>query len=168
MGARGTAWRGCTGLSGEKWRAVTTPLSPAPCGGSVRGGRRCRFRRAGGTDSNINASTAATQGGRLRTPRVTPERSFPKPMTFDPRHPPRPDPVPAKPVWTLHGATAQSVECCVRPTALRLYAVTVMRGAETFLSECYPDTPSAMKRATEIRDRLLSSGWSDSAKAVMS
>lgn len=74
----------------------------------------------------------------------------------------------AKPVWRLHGATEQSVECCIRPTALRLYAVTVMRGTETFLSECYADTPSAMKRATEIRDGLLSNGWSDSSKAAMS
>ena len=89
-------------------------------------------------------------------------------MTFNRLSHPPSDPIPAEPVWRLHGTTAKYVECRVRQTALRLYAVTVMRGSETLLSECYPDTPSAMKRATDIRDRLLGNGWSASATGTMS
>lgn len=65
---------------------------------------------------------------------------------------------PVKPVWQLKGLTERLVECFVKPTPHRLHAVRVIFGSETFLNECYPDTASAMHRATQIRDRLLKSG----------
>ena len=60
------------------------------------------------------------------------------------------------------------MECTVRPTALNLFAVTVVLGSETFLSECYPDSPSAMTRATQIRDHLMRDGWRAGARLAMS
>ena len=89
-------------------------------------------------------------------------------MTLDSRLRPHPDPVPINPVWRLHRVTGNCVECNVRPTAWSLFALTVTLGSETFLSECYPDSPSAMKRATQIRDHLVRDGWRAGPRLVMS
>lgn len=72
-----------------------------------------------------------------------------------------------KPVWQLKGLTEKLVECFVKPASPKLHAVRVVLGSETFLHECYPDAASAMRRATQIRDRLLKSGsWAVAGKAT--
>jgi hypothetical protein len=89
-------------------------------------------------------------------------------MTIEHRHSTRPDRGPANPVWRLQGATKKLVECSVRPTASKLYVVTVALGSETLLDETYPDLPSAMSRAIHIQDRLLKSGvWTASTLAAV-
>lgn len=70
-----------------------------------------------------------------------------------------------KPVWRLKGLTERLVECFVKPTPHRLHAVRIVFGSETFLDEYYPDIASAMRRATQVRDRLLKSGgWTPAGR----
>jgi hypothetical protein len=50
------------------------------------------------------------------------------------------------------------LECCVDRTASKSLMVTVVFGHETFLSETYPDETSALVRAAQVRDGLLTGG----------
>ena len=61
-------------------------------------------------------------------------------------------------VWRLRRAAEKLVECSVRQTVSKLYTVTVVIGSEACLDEIYPDSVSAMRRAIDIRERLLKSG----------
>ena len=64
-------------------------------------------------------------------------------------------------VWRLSGSTDKVVECCVDQTASKAHAITVVLGPEMFLHETYPDEASAVRRAMQVRDRLLKGGgWS--------
>ena len=64
--------------------------------------------------------------------------------------------------WRLRNVKSRLVECRIRQTVSKLYALTVVSGSETFLDEIYPDSTSAMLRATQVRDGLLRSGdWTD-------
>lgn len=60
--------------------------------------------------------------------------------------------------WRLRNSKSTCVECRISCTASNLYALTVVSGSETFLEEIYPDVTTAMMRATQVRDRLMSSG----------
>ena len=60
--------------------------------------------------------------------------------------------------WQLRGSKSTLVECRIRQTPSKLYAMTVVSGVETFLNEMYPDSTSAMRRALQVRDQLLRSG----------
>lgn len=71
-------------------------------------------------------------------------------------------------VWQLRGSMDKVLECCVDRTASRSLTVTVVFGHETFLSETYPDETSALVRATQVRDGLLTSGgWTVVNQPVM-
>ena len=67
---------------------------------------------------------------------------------------------------------AKLVECLVRQTMSKLYTVIVVTGGETLLDEIYPDSVSALRRATQVRDRLIESGdWTvarESGRAAVS
>ena len=65
---------------------------------------------------------------------------------------------PCHPVWRLQGARAKLVECLVQQTISKLYTVIVLTGSETLLDEMYPDAVTAMRRATQVRDRLTERG----------
>jgi hypothetical protein len=60
--------------------------------------------------------------------------------------------------WRLHGSTRTEVECTIQQTISKVFVVTVVSGADVFLDEIYPDWPSAMTRALQVRDRLVQSG----------
>jgi hypothetical protein len=66
--------------------------------------------------------------------------------------------MPNEAAWRLAGSTAKVVECFVQPTASTLHEVSVMFGGEMLLTESYPDSASAMTRATQLREGLLKSG----------
>jgi hypothetical protein len=66
--------------------------------------------------------------------------------------------MPNEAAWRLAGSTAKVVECFVQPTASTLHEVSVRFGGEMLLVESYPDSASALTRATELRDGLLKSG----------
>jgi|SwirhisoilCB2_FD_contig_41_21363947_length_449_multi_2_in_0_out_0_2 hypothetical protein len=71
-------------------------------------------------------------------------------------------------VWQLRGSMDKVLECCVDRTASRSLTVTVVFGNETFLSETYPDETSALVRATQVRDGLLTSGgWTIVSQPVI-
>lgn len=65
----------------------------------------------------------------------------------------------AKTVWRLHRSSGNILECCVDRTPSKAHTVTVVLGHETFLRESYPDEPSALDRAMQVREGLLKSGW---------
>jgi hypothetical protein len=63
-------------------------------------------------------------------------------------------------MWRLHGDTIQDVECFIRPGAHpRTFVLTLVRNHETLLREAYPDQQGAVFRASELRDGLLTRGW---------
>ena len=62
------------------------------------------------------------------------------------------------PVWRLRGSTPTPLDCFVVLTPSSLYAVSVQRASDALVAEIYPDRPSAMARAAQIRDLLLASG----------
>ena len=62
-------------------------------------------------------------------------------------------------MWRLHGETAKDVECFIRPGPSRILVLTLVRDNETLLHETYPDQQSAVVRASELRDGLLTRGW---------
>ena len=61
-------------------------------------------------------------------------------------------------VWRLRGSTDQVLECSVTRTPSRAHALTVVLRRQTFLQETYPDEPSALSRARQMRDGLLEGG----------
>jgi len=64
--------------------------------------------------------------------------------------------------WRLRNSKSTLVECRIRQTVAKLYALIVVSGSETFLDEIYPDSTSAMLRAKQVRDGLVRSGdWTD-------
>ena len=90
-------------------------------------------------------------------------------MTTEHRDSERPDTGPSNPVWRLHSAKQQIVECSVHQTMSKLYAVTVTIGSEILLDESYPDSAGAMRRAMQVRNRLIESGgWVASKRADLS
>lgn len=60
--------------------------------------------------------------------------------------------------WRVYAKPRKLVECSVTLPVEGLCTVTVVVGPETILMERYPDFESAMRRATEIRERLLQNG----------
>ena len=61
-------------------------------------------------------------------------------------------------VWQLRGSKDKVLECCIDRTASKSLTITVVFDRATFLSETYPDETSALVRATQVRDALLTSG----------
>jgi hypothetical protein len=61
-------------------------------------------------------------------------------------------------VWQLRGSMDRVLECCIDRTASKSLIVTVVFDRATFLSETYPDEASALVRAAQVRDALLTSG----------
>jgi hypothetical protein len=75
--------------------------------------------------------------------------------------------MPIEAAWRLAGSTAKVVECFVQPTASTLHQVSVVFGGEMLLTESYPDSASAMTRATQLREGLLNSGtWTVAPEAA--
>jgi hypothetical protein len=73
-----------------------------------------------------------------------------------------------KAVWRLRGSTDRVVEGFVEQTASKVHAVSVVLGQETFLHEVYPDEAGAMRRAAQVRKRLLKGGgWIDATDHVV-
>jgi hypothetical protein len=60
--------------------------------------------------------------------------------------------------WRLRSSKNTVVECRIRPTVSKLYTLNVVMGSETVLDEIYPDAASALRRAAQVRDRLMGSG----------
>jgi hypothetical protein len=66
--------------------------------------------------------------------------------------------------WRLNGSTRTEVECTIQQTVSKVFVLTVVSGSDVFLDEVYPDWPSAMTRALQVRDRLIQSGnWTMAA-----
>ena len=63
-------------------------------------------------------------------------------------------------VWRLYSPNDKVVECAVEPTASKAHELTIVLDSEPILNECFRDAASAIKRAMQVRDRLLESrGW---------
>jgi hypothetical protein len=62
-------------------------------------------------------------------------------------------------MWRLHGETAKDVECFIRGGTSHSVILTLTRDNETLLREVYPDQESAVFRAGELRQGLMTRGW---------
>ena len=63
------------------------------------------------------------------------------------------------PVWRLQSAPGKLLECRLWDTPLTGCSLTVVIGSDNLLHESYPDPTSAMRRALQIQEGLLKSGW---------
>jgi hypothetical protein len=61
--------------------------------------------------------------------------------------------------WVLRRMSGQQLQCNVSETPGGAWCVILKLGAETMLSESYPDAVSAIRRTRTIHSELVQKGW---------